>query len=164
MLSPAGAPSTESAAKVGGSADPRGEGQGGSATEEEVAGRTKVTLKGPMRLSWRILAVGMTRLSACAMQATSLPPQVEGGGGEFSTASKEEESAGKLLEMLKVTLKTHERRYQSKVYPKCFSGWQLVDWLVDKIDAESLTCVTKVRGNPLPKPGARAATGSCYGV
>jgi len=41
-------------------------------------------------------------------------------------------------------LQTHERRHQSKVYGKCFSGVQLVDWLVETMDQDKLAYVTKV--------------------
>lgn len=33
---------------------------------------------------------------------------------------------------------------QSKVYGKCFSGVQLVDWLVETMDEDKLTYVSKV--------------------
>ena len=93
-------------------------------------------------------------MSASRSKKPPLPPSNstpgEGGSTEFSTASKEEESASRLLDLLRVSLKTHERRHQSKVYAKCFNGWQLVDWLVDKIDADSLPCVTKVWNCSIP--------------
>jgi hypothetical protein len=92
--------------------------------------------------------------SASRSKKPPLPPSNptpgEGASTEFSTASKEEESASRLLDLLRVSLKTHERRHQSKVYAKCFNGWQLVDWLVDKIDADSLPCVTKVWNCSIP--------------
>lgn len=66
------------------------------------------------------------------------------GDAEFSSASDEEVYAAKLLNLLRSSLQTHERRHQSKVYGKCFSGVQLVDWLVETMDQDKLSYVTKV--------------------
>ena len=49
-----------------------------------------------------------------------------------------------MLNSLCSLAQTHERRHQSKVYGKCFSGVQLVDWLVETMDEDKLTYVTKV--------------------
>jgi len=58
--------------------------------------------------------------------------------GEFSSASNEEVYAAKVLNLLRSSLQTHERRHQSKVYSKCFSGVQMVDWLVETMDEDKL--------------------------
>ena len=50
----------------------------------------------------------------------------------------------RVLNSLCSLAQTHERRHQSKVYGKCFSGVQLVDWLVETMDEDKLTYVTKV--------------------
>ncbi|EKX55049.1 hypothetical protein GUITHDRAFT_131992 [Guillardia theta CCMP2712] len=67
-------------------------------------------------------------------EEVELPPS-------WSSASEEELCAEKLLDLLRASLETHERRHQSKVYDKCFSGSQLVDWLVETMDQDNLSYV-----------------------
>uniref|UniRef100_A0A7S4JD35 DEP domain-containing protein n=1 Tax=Guillardia theta TaxID=55529 RepID=A0A7S4JD35_GUITH len=76
-------------------------------------------------------------------EEVELPPS-------WSSASEEELCAEKLLDLLRASLETHERRHQSKVYDKCFSGSQLVDWLVETMDQDNLSYVTKVWSCSIP--------------
>jgi hypothetical protein len=69
------------------------------------------------------------------------PDTRSGGGGPWhsrASASNEEVYAAKVLNLLRSSLQTHERRHQSKVYSKCFSGVQMVDWLVETMDEDKL--------------------------
>ena len=78
---------------------------------------------------------------------------------EWSSASQEEISAGRLLDMLRASLPTHEKRHQSQVFGRCFTGEALVDWLVEAIDAENVLYVTKVWSCVIPAlpPGGRVS-------
>ena len=69
------------------------------------------------------------------------PDTRSGGGGPWhsrASASNEEVYAAKVLNLLRSSLQTHERLHQSKVYSKCFSGVQMVDWLVETMDEDKL--------------------------